>query len=140
MLSRKQEWQKQLAEFFIYANERQFIWGEFDCVFFALDAIRAISGYNELEKYRNTYHDKKTAIAMLRRDWENSADNVFNYVLGESSGIMNKAKRGDIIKCNFEKVGAAYGVVSLNGTHGVFKNQMGLSYHKLNKCECFWSV
>jgi len=46
-------------------KHKDFVWGETDCVCFAADCIKAITGFDFLKDYRGIYNDEEGALRLI---------------------------------------------------------------------------
>jgi hypothetical protein len=67
MTERLPDWERRLSQFIADNRDREFAWGEWDCILFACAAAEAITGHDAAAAYRGQYSDEKGARAILRR-------------------------------------------------------------------------
>lgn len=60
-------WETRLHTFMEANRDREFAWGEWDCILFACAAAEAITGHDAAAEYRGQYSDEQGARAILRR-------------------------------------------------------------------------
>lgn len=63
----KNGWEVRLNRAVEAAMGAPFEYGEHDCCTFAADCVEAMTGVDHLKGFRGRYHDKKSAVALLRR-------------------------------------------------------------------------
>lgn len=61
------DWEKRLHDFMLANREREFAWGEWDCILFATAAAGAITGVDKAVDFRGQYTDEAGARAILRK-------------------------------------------------------------------------
>lgn len=61
------DWEVRLHDFMAANRDREFAWGEWDCILFACAAAEAITGHDAAAAYRGQYSDEKGARAILRK-------------------------------------------------------------------------
>lgn len=67
MSTRLPDWETRLHDFITANRDREFAWGEWDCILFACAAAEAITGHDAAAEYRGQYSDEKGARAILRK-------------------------------------------------------------------------
>lgn len=65
--ARLPDWEVRLHDFMAANRDREFAWGEWDCILFACAAAEAITGHDAAAAYRGQYSDEKGARAILRK-------------------------------------------------------------------------
>lgn len=66
MSERLPDWEKRLHDFIAANREREFAWGEWDCILFATAAAEAITGVDKAAAFRGLYSDELGAREVLR--------------------------------------------------------------------------
>lgn len=61
------DWEERLTNFMTANRDREFAWGEWDCILFACAAAEAITGHDAAAAYRGRYSDERGARAILRK-------------------------------------------------------------------------
>lgn len=67
MTERLPDWETRLHDFMLANRDREFAWGQWDCILFACAAAEAITGVDKAATYRGRYSDEKGARAILRK-------------------------------------------------------------------------
>lgn len=67
MSERLPDWEARLHDFMLANREREFAWGEWDCILFACAAAEAITGVDKAAAYRGQYSDEAGSRAILRK-------------------------------------------------------------------------
>ena len=65
---RIQGWEKIASKYIDEAITAKFEWGQKDCVLFACDLAKMITGKDPAEKIRGKYHSKKTALSLIKKE------------------------------------------------------------------------
>lgn len=59
-------WETRLHDFMAAGRDREFAWGEWDCILFATAAAEAITGVDKAASFRGQYSDELGAREILR--------------------------------------------------------------------------
>lgn len=65
-MSRLPDWEQRLGEFMAANRDREFAYGQWDCILFACAAAEALTGRDEAADFRGRYKTAKGARAILR--------------------------------------------------------------------------
>lgn len=93
------DWEKRLQKVIDDWEKKPFIWGESDCVHFAVACFHAVTSTKiDLDKFTGKYSDRKSAEKLMR---DNNMNNI-KFALEEVTGIKTHenilyARRGDIV-------------------------------------------
>lgn len=58
-------WPSKFADLIESRRYDSFVWGKSDCVCFAADCVRALTGFDFLESYRGKYNDEASALQII---------------------------------------------------------------------------
>lgn len=108
---RAPDWEERLAVFLDRKREEPFKWGSNDCALFAADAIKAMTGTDPGEPFRNTYSDRKGAAAALKEDGAGTLLKTTIEWLGQPKHPAF-AQRGDIVMKDRNTLGVCVGLHS----------------------------
>ena len=121
---------KKLEVFLQNCQSKTFVWGKHDCVIFAADAVKAMTGHDLARSYRGLYTNQFEAYEIIAR-----ADGLGKITDKECEtyGFSKidhpmKAQRGDLVMI-VTKLGDTMGIVSENGNDIYVADQIG--YRKL---------
>lgn len=94
-MTRLPAWEELLSDFMMANREREFAWGDWDCILFACWAVEAMTGHDVAAAYRGRYSDAKGARAALR---ELGKGTLLRTVDGEfKRKPVGYAQRGDLV-------------------------------------------
>ncbi len=65
--TRREGWERQLAEFVVSARHRAFQWGEFDCCSMPCEVALKITGVDPWAHFRGRYRTERGAARVIRR-------------------------------------------------------------------------
>jgi hypothetical protein len=65
-VSRKENWQELLHAFMLDCDGMEFVRGKHDCIMFAANAVRSITGVDMAESIRGKYSTRQSAIRVLQ--------------------------------------------------------------------------
>lgn len=87
------DWQNRLVDTIRAAKMQPFLWGEHDCLLFAADCIKAVSGNDYATAVRGTYHTAAEARKTLLKHY-----GTMEKALGENLEEIpvKLAQRGDV--------------------------------------------
>lgn len=133
---RKADWPTKLAEALNEAKNKPFAWGSHDCVLFAADVVKAITGKDYAAEHRGTYNSARGAYQFLQKHSPDKAasglvDQFFDRIPVKFAG------RGDVLAIQ-TKHGPALGICA--GMFGFFVLDTGLVRYPLNICSLAWRV
>lgn len=109
-MTRKSNWEAELANFISARRESAFEWGVNDCALFAADAVEAITGDDPAPDFRGVYSDQAGARQALRDFGNGTLLKTFQIRFDEKPPSF--ARRGDLIWNGFA-VGVCYGEFAL---------------------------
>ncbi|UPT53059.1 hypothetical protein [Synechococcus phage Yong-M3-232] len=89
------DWETQLHEFMLANRDREFAWGEWDCILFATAAAAAITGVDKAEAFRGQYSDETGARETLRKLGKGTLLKTINHYFEPKP--VGYAVRGDMI-------------------------------------------
>lgn len=128
-------WEKLLSEYLEAQATVPFEWGVSDCLMFAADAVKLITGIDPAEEARGRYNDVKSA-AILSIETGIKTEEIFDRHF--ERGDVAFSHRGDIVLKETDR-GATFGIVY--GGKAVFKvDGVGLSYEPLMSVGISWRV
>lgn len=140
-MKRMDNWHEPLKKALDEAD-KPFVWGENDCVSFALRCVEAQTG----ESVMSSIGNYKTAMGARRqiKKW-GSKDLYISF-----SKLMSKlevpeirvpfAQRGDIVAIDDRVTGVCIGVVSLDNRYALFLDKEGLRKIPLLECCKAWRI
>jgi hypothetical protein len=139
------DWPQRLADHFAAASGRLFSWGGHDggqdCCLAACDAVLAMTGTDPAEGLRGTYHDRRSAYAVMG---EYSGGGVaataakIAHAHGAAPVLPMQAQRGDVVLI---KTGRWWALGTCNGaTVGVATQPAGLAWLPLSSAARAWHV
>lgn len=128
-MTRFNDWERRLSEFFNRAAEARFSYGRLDCCKFTSSAIEAMTGADVSVGF--SYSTEKQALALIRK--YGSIGKLAQAIadrFGLESVPVKKARRGDavLVEHNGREM---LGVVSLRGDMAVLKTKNGLLHVSL---------
>lgn len=94
-MKRLTDWEERLGLFIAENRERQFAWGEWDCILFACAAVEAMTGTDPAAEYRGRYDDAKGAALALRELGQGTLVKTIDATFPHRP--FGKAQRGDIV-------------------------------------------
>lgn len=108
-----------------------FEWGVNDCVTFAADYVRDLTGDDIISEYR-VYHTEQEAETITGGDLLS----MVKIKLGEPDSNVKKAKRGDVV---YTELGAL-GLIDDSGEKIAVMTREGVRKMLLSKAVCFWGA
>ncbi len=110
-LCRAPDWEERLAVFLDRKREEPFKWGSHDCALFAADAIKAMTGTDPGEAFRDTYSDRAGSALALR---DLGAGTLLKTVTAWLGAPKHPAfaQRGDIVMKDRNTLGVCVGLHS----------------------------
>jgi hypothetical protein len=105
-MTRKSNWEAELADFISSRKETEFQWGTHDCALFAADAVLAITGDDPAPDFRGVYSDQAGARQALRDFGNGTLLKTYQIRFDEKAPAF--ARRGDLIWNGFA-IGVCYG-------------------------------
>lgn len=109
--SRLPDWEDRLSTFLDRVQEEPFRWGEHDCALFAASAVRAQTGFDPGEAFRDLYSDRAGAARALREVGERTLLQTMKKWFGDPKSV-HQAKRGDLVMRDRTTVGVCVGQFS----------------------------
>jgi len=94
-MSRHPQWEARLADFVAENMARPYAWGSWDCVLFAADAVKAITGEDHGRGHRRKYKNSVGAFRYLKELGFDSPEALIDSVLEEKP--VGFAGRGDLV-------------------------------------------
>ena len=110
-LCRAPDWEERLAVFLDRKREEPFKWGSHDCALFAADAIKAMTGTDPGEAFRDTYSDRAGSALALR---DHGAGTLLKTVTAWLGAPKHPAfaQRGDLVMKDRNTLGVCVGLHS----------------------------
>ena len=96
MKTRKRHWEESLSSYIANARENSFKWGQTDCAIFAAGAIKAVTGHDLAEGFKEQYSSWREAAMWLKANGYRSFQCAVTDRLGEPVHPA-QAGRGDIV-------------------------------------------
>lgn len=128
-------WEKRLSEFLRERRDMPFEWYNNDCMSFAAEAVKVMTGVDYFKGF-NGYKDEKTAVELLRRN--GGVSGIVTKCLGQPHRDYRKAKRGDIVIVRAPT--DAGGVVDDTGQRIAVVTFEGLKRLPLNRAVKVWGI
>lgn len=117
---RRRGWDIALARELEAAAARPFSWGEFDCLVFAGDVCRALTGRDPAAGWRGRYRTPGGAVRLLRARHGGDLEAAVTAALGLPMANRLMAKRGDVALVRQDGTpGWPLGLGIVAGSHGV---------------------
>jgi hypothetical protein len=92
---RYDNWPERLAALVERARARRFVWGQHDCMTFAADAVRAMTGIDPIAGWRGRYASEEEGDALLGPDGLESFVAHLMAGLGVPEASPRHVQRGD---------------------------------------------
>lgn len=139
---KKANWVKKLMKVIKDRRTSKFKWGEFDCVLFACDCVKAMTANDPAKEFRNNYSTKKEALQEIKNYGENLEEAV-NTICNEKEYFsvidnVNFAHRGDLALVETDN-GDALGII-LEGDVILPATDSGLLRENLNRVKKCWRI
>ena len=99
-MSKKVNWQTEVAVVIKQGADAPFDWGTTDCCLFASDIAKIQTGIDPAEKYRGTYDTKFSALRRVVKN-HGSFEAIFDEHFERVPNAM--AQRGDIVMTSVDK-------------------------------------
>jgi hypothetical protein len=113
MVRRIENWPLLLSAFLRARRDVPFQWGENDCVMFAADAVRAITGVDYAAGWRGTYSTEEQAADLLKSG--GGIDSIITDALGiKGTRNLLLGRRGDVVTCK-TSFGRVAGIIDDTG-------------------------
>jgi hypothetical protein len=124
---RVEGWEQIAIDYIQQSLNTKFEWGQKDCVLFACDLAKAITGKDPAEKIRGKYNSKKTALSLIKK--EPVAPEI---VMNDYFEIIHIgfAQRADIVFRRNEDGGFNFGLV-WDGKAVFMAENQGIVFEKL---------
>lgn len=136
---KKENWDTLLSNYLCDCRDKPFRWGSHDCIMHAINAVKAMTGYDIAKRYRGKYKSELSAYRIIESDFDGQMDNVFNNHLGQHLTSYGYIKRGDVIKTSAISDQPVYGVIDDSGTKmTVISKERGIIFLPIN-VDCYWS-
>src|SRR3990167_2570738 len=142
-VQRLPDWPERLVEYLREATAKPFVWGQHDCVLFALGSAKAITGVTTMDELRGKYKSAVGAHREMRKRYGASnlmeaADAVTQKEWGVEEIPVLFAQRGDIVEADVVSaeggVGPSLGVIDLDGAHALFAGPSAAIRIKITDC------
>lgn len=127
-MARIDGWEKRLADEVEAARHLPFVWGTHDCVLWAADCVKTITGIDYAKDYRARYKTKRGAYRILKN---NPVPDRVGEIFEPITPAL--ARRGDVV-FKENSLGICFGAVSY------FIHETGLCPIKTLTCEKAWRV
>ncbi len=108
---RLQNWPTLMNEFQAQAQEKQMIWGTWDCALMAAGHIDALTGSQIGAQHAGKYDSAETAAAYLATLGVEDLTGLATQILGPPLAATGKAQRGDIVTFKTRDEGTALGIM-----------------------------
>lgn len=138
-MTRIEGWEVRLAAFLETRRERKFKRGAHDCVIFACDAIKEVSGVDLAADYRGKYTTKKKALEIIKSMGCEDLADVAERRLGMPLSSVTRAKRGDLVAVKYDGE-IALGVVDMSGSQVATTGKDGIQYFSRKFWLKAWAV
>ncbi|MET0376885.1 MAG: hypothetical protein ABW128_21845 [Rhizorhabdus sp.] len=102
------DWEERLALYLDTRADMPFRWGHHDCALFAAGAVKAMSGVDPAEVFRDKYDTSAGAALALREHGAGTLLRTCVEWFGASKHI-SQAKRGDLVMRNRTTLGVCVG-------------------------------
>ena len=147
-IERRPDWPERLIEYLQEAAAKPFVWGQHDCVLFALGSAKATTGVATVDELRGKYKSAVGARREMRKRY--GASNLTEaatavqkeWEVEEISVLM--AQRGDIVEADVISAegdnGPSLGVVDLDGINALFAGPSGAIRIKITDCRRAWRI
>jgi len=130
-----------LAQFLKRYEQKPFVWGKHDCVIFAADAVKAMTGHDLAKSYRGLYTNQFEAYEIIVRadGLEKITDKECKTYGFSKRDHPMKAQRGDLVML-FTKLGDTMGIVSENGKDIYVADQIGYRKLPFKDIKAAWQI
>lgn len=145
MTKREHYLEVHLHDFLLERQNVPFAWGVNDCAFFAADAIRAMTGTDIADDFRDKYNTEVGALRAIKKvTGGSSIADAAAYCAGKHGLIEHKyplmAKRGDLVLVKNRDGDEIAGIVSLDGRYVVSPGDEGLVKFSIIEVTRAWSL
>lgn len=89
------DWEERLHAFMLANRDREFQWGQWDCILFACAAAEAMTGVDKAAAYRGRYSTRRGAARILRRLGQGTLLATVDHEF--SAKPVSHALRGDLV-------------------------------------------
>jgi hypothetical protein len=134
VLRRFPDWPKRLHEAVEAARARPFQWGSHDCLLFAADVVRSMTGKDLAAHGRGQYDSDVSALRLIHN--YGGMVPLVSKALGDPVPVL-RAHRGDVVMYRSE-LGPSLGVCL--GAQCAFTGPTGLVFKQRKECELAWRV
>lgn len=135
---RLDDWPARLDEAVAIGNMRAFEWGKHDCLMFAADCVRAMTGVDLMAEWRGSYDSHDAAYANLDKGYRGSLAYAVSSKL-ERHASPFFAQRGDVVL--HDNTAGVLGLgVCLGRMFAAPAEVKGLVYFPLSKAIAAWKV
>ncbi len=134
---RRPDWPERLAELLEVSRTKPFIWGQHDCVQFALSVLKAVDARDWSQISHTPYRSARKAKRVLQEMGFESAQELAQAVLGPAYTPLSEAKRGDLAAVP-TPFGPALGVVV--GAQVAAPGKSGLVLTPLTQALACWRI
>lgn len=107
-LARYDDWEARLSTYLDRVREEPFKWGSHDCALFAADCVKAQTGIDPAEAFRDQYSTQHGAAMALREYGAGTLLKTMKAWFGEPISV-HFAKRGDLVMLNATTTGVCVG-------------------------------
>ena len=136
-VERKPDWESALVQWLQQAIKTPFVWGQFDCVLAAADAVNAQTGYDFATAYRGCYSTDKGALKQLKRRGYESVFDVVAKALDGEAVAPAQLQRGDIGGATLP-TGKTLGLIWADRLW--LPSEKGLTPVSMQQVECGWRL
>jgi hypothetical protein len=133
---RLEGWERRLEEVITAAQDKPYVLGQHDCLYVALQAIKALSGVDLWPEWQGRYSTQREAWAVVA-EYGGDFDGAFTKGFGTPLENPLLAQRGDILKF------VEHGVPHLGvcrGRDAVVLGENGLTAVPLRACAGVWKI
>ena len=131
---RYQDWPLRLEQAIAAHQGRRFRYGRMDCVRFAAECVKAMTGEDYIKPWRGRYESKTEAEALLRD--AGGLQEAATSMLGPEIPV-NLAKRGDVLLFDFD--GGSLGIC-MGAKAAVCARSRGVTFIRARDAIAAWSV
>ena len=141
-MKRVKNWDIKLWAFLEKAEGKSFQWGQHDCVLFACNCIKKITGLDVAKPWRGKYKTLRGATGLLRRIAGGGLEEVAEKIAAANKFEevpVNFARRGDVVLRD-SKLGLALLVVGSDGAFAVGPGPDGMERVPIAECSRAWRI
>ncbi len=113
------DWEVRLDKYIHECANKDYSWGEHDCVLFAAGCIYAMTGIDLGKPFRGKYKTKRGAIGILKRRFGGGLEILCEKMAQKHKWLevrTTMAQRGSVVLFEDETGGTVVGIVGLSGT------------------------